>query len=136
MNRGYMPNRPFGMGNPAPHYGQFVPVTNKSFVSSLEEALSRYADYNSDMVYFDENKDVMYNICTNGRGDKSWTILDISVAKMPKQAQPEVAADPMAIVLERLDKLDKQMEVLNGKYNEKSANVTTATAGPTTDANG
>lgn len=111
MNRGFR-------GQPAPAYNQFVPTTNKTFVTSLEDALSRRADYNSQMVYFDANKDVMYDICTNGYGEKSWAIFNISM-NSPVTDAAAVSNTPTNYE-ERLSTLEKKMEdILNGKHNVK-----------------
>jgi hypothetical protein len=105
----------------APYYNQFVPTSNKQFVDSLEHALSLPADYNSENVYFDKNIDVMYNICTNGRGEKSYTILEIKVKNTQNNAQS--GADLYAVYDERLKRLEHDMEVLNGKYNVEQTNT-------------
>ena len=107
-----------------PQYGsmnmrpQFVPSTNKQFVRSLEEALSLPANLNSQNVYFDANKDLMYDICTNGQGEKSWNVFKIT---MEKTAQPvQVSSDN-----ERLDRIEKILEdLVNGKYNVKQTDST------------
>ena len=107
-----------------PQYGsmnmrpQFVPSTNKQFVRSLEEALSLPANLNSQNVYFDANKDLMYDICTNGQGEKSWNVFKIT---MEKTAQPvQVNSDN-----ERLDRIEKILEdLVNGKYNVKQTDST------------
>lgn len=104
--------------NQAPFYNQFAPTTNKQFVDSLEHALSLPADYNSENVYFDRNLNQMYNICTNGRGEKSYTILYISTKN-----EPVVDASTQAPVVnydERLSTLETKVEdLINGKYNVK-----------------
>ena len=115
----------FGRGfrGPVPNYNQFVPSTNKQFVRSLEEALSLPADFNSQNVYFDANKNVMYDICTNGNGEKSWSILNISLAQTSNSNAASVvagdAADPVEARFKRIE--DKLEEIVNGKYNVKQA---------------
>ena len=110
----------------APYYNQFVPTSNKQFVDNLEHALSLPADYNSENVYFDKYKDVMYNICTNGRGEKSYTILEISIQNKQNTVaanQTQPSPDMYAMYDERLKKLEHDMEVLNGKYNAEQTNA-------------
>lgn len=103
-------------------YNQFVPSTNKNFVRSLEEALSLPADFNSQNVYFDINDNVLYDICTNGRGEKSWAIFTIA----PKQTSTGVVATPNEDPLEkRMKALETKMEeILNGQYNVKQTDAT------------
>ena len=116
---------------PVPNYNQFVPSTNKQFVRSLEEALSLPADFNSQNVYFDVNKNVMYDICTNGNGEKSWSILSISLYKNSNTVNntSAVAAgdvmDPFESRIKGMEtKLDRLEELLNGKYNVKQTDAT------------
>lgn len=126
-NQPVMPQYPqFGRGyrGQPPNFNQFIPSTNKSFVRSLEEALSLPADFNSQNVYFDINEDVMYDICTNGRGEKSWSILDISL----RQSNGVNTATGMAVsnnpMEDRMKKLEDKMEaILNGQHNAKQADA-------------
>ena len=118
----------FGRGfrGPVPNYNQFVPSTNKQFVRSLEEALSLPADFNSQNVYFDINKNVMYDICTNGNGEKSWSILNISLSQSSNNVATGVAvgdaADPIENRFKKIE--DKLEELLNGKHNVKQTDST------------
>jgi hypothetical protein len=106
---------------------QFIPSTNKQFVRSLEEALSLPANLNSQNVYFDANKDVMYDICTNGQGEKSWQIFGITRQNI---VQPAPVTTVQTSDLDaRLSKIEKVLEELvNGKYDVKQAD--SANAGP------
>lgn len=115
-------------------YNQFVPSTNKSFVRSLEEALSLPAHLNSQNVYFDVNNDVMYDICTNGRGEKSWAIFDIALrqtssGKMPNSVIAGTAdSDARLKSLEtKFASMENKLEALiNGKYNAEQTDSTNA----------
>jgi hypothetical protein len=115
-----------GLRGPAPNYNQFVPSTNKQFVRSLEEALSLPADFNSQNVYFDVNKNVMYDICTNGNGEKSWSILNISLAQTSNVNATSVAVGDMADPFEKRFKAieNKLEELINGKHNVEQTNTT------------
>lgn len=105
-------------------YSQFVPSTNKAFVRSLEEALSLPAHLNSQNVYFDINKDVMYDICTNGRGEKSWAILNISLQQTSSGKAVSGNPDPYE---ERFKSIENKLEaILNGKYNAEQTDTTNA----------
>lgn len=109
-----------GFRGPAPNYNQFVPSTNKQFVRSLEEALSLPANFNSQNVYFDVNKNVMYDICTNGNGEKSWSILNISLAQssnanVATNVAVGDAVDPFEARMKNVE--NKLEELLNGKHN-------------------
>jgi hypothetical protein len=109
QNNGYRSNM---------NYNQFVPTTNKIFVNSLQDALSKPADFNSQMVYFDYNRNVMYDICTNGMGEKSYTVLNISAAPVTDGAA--IQTSNFEEYNERLKTLETKMEeLMNGKYNVK-----------------
>lgn len=126
-----MQTNPYGSWfNPVPNYGsstgtqfnQFVPISNKTFVSSLEDALNRPCEYNSQMVYFDQNKDVLYDICTNGRGEKSWAIINLTLGETSASARAnhQVTTDKL---LQKINELEQKLEVLNGKYNAQQTDA-------------
>ena len=102
-------------------YNQFIPSTNKQFVRSLEEAIGLPAGFNSQNIYFDVNQNLMYDICTNGQGQKSWAVYKI-VPYNPNQSEQKSEPDRLA-VLER-----KVEDIINGKYNVKSTDGTDASA--------
>jgi hypothetical protein len=52
-------------------------VTNKIFVNSLEDAMSRQVPPNSDAVYFDRNKDLLYNITTDAWNNKTYLVVEM-----------------------------------------------------------
>ena len=53
----FNPCQPYGSPS-GTQFNQFVPISNKTFVSSLEDALNRPCEYNSQTVSFDHNKEV------------------------------------------------------------------------------
>ena len=117
------PNYPQFRNNGMPqNFGQFIPSTNKQFVRSLEEALSLPADFNSQNVYFDINKDIMYDICTNGRGEKSWSILNIALAQTSTSTNTVTNDKSLD---ERMTRIEAKLEELvNGQHNVKQTNPT------------
>ena len=48
------------------------PTTNKRLCISQEDAMSRQVENNSSYVYFDQNKDIMYEVNTDAWGKKAW----------------------------------------------------------------
>lgn len=47
------------------------PTTNKRLCISQEDAMSRQVENNSSYVYFDQNKDIMYEVNTDAWGKES-----------------------------------------------------------------
>lgn len=58
-------------------------VTNVEFVTSLEEALYKSNTRNSDIIYLDQNKPVIYRIKVDFNGVKSYAVLPYTI---PDQA--------------------------------------------------
>lgn len=111
----------FGRGPVAPQYPDFgfVPLSNKQFVQSLDEALNIPVQYNSQMVYFDVNQNLAYDITTNSRGDKSWAIIELTLKETSMSAQQAQQAQQKTIddLLKRIEELEKKTEVTNGQHN-------------------
>jgi hypothetical protein len=58
-----------------PQYQQPIsqlPKTNKIFVTSLEEAISRPAEPNTEIVYLHQNEPLLFQIATDIQGKKSY----------------------------------------------------------------
>ena len=125
------PNISQQMPRHAPMQNQYVPFSNKIFVNSLEEALAIRANFNSEMVYFDQNKDVLYNICTDGRGQKSATVIDLSIHK----DEPKKEVLSYDELVKKVTDLNYKVEDLYGKYNAKQTDTTDARNDGTTSTN-
>lgn len=80
-----MNNNMWGMNNP---YNAF-PVSfnngvgnltrsNKIFVTSMDDALARYAEPNSEMIYLDQDKPVLYEVKTDFQGRKTINLYDLA----------------------------------------------------------
>lgn len=102
-------------------YNQFIPSTNKQFVRSLEEAIGLPAGFNSQNIYFDVNQNLMYDICTNGQGQKSWAVYKI-VPYNPNQPAQKSEPDRLTILEQKVE------DIINGKYNVKPTDGTDASA--------
>jgi hypothetical protein len=94
------------------------PRTNKLFVSSLEEAMNRQVDFNTVLVYFDTNRDLLYSIYTNEWGQKFSEVFEIA-RYVDKSGQQEQA--DLSDLLKRVAALEEVTRRLdNGKLNESS----------------
>lgn len=73
MNTNY-----YGYGNPyggypsaaTPSYPSAQPTTNKIYVTSLEDALQRYACPNSTMIYVLQDESAIFEVFTDQQGKK------------------------------------------------------------------
>ena len=112
-----------GMGYPNNGYpgGQLAPMSNKIVVTSLQDALSRYADFNSDMAYWDVDKNVIYNVYTNVRGEKQYEVFTITKQSM-EQPKSNTQYDDL---LAKINEIGKKVDDLYGKYNVKQSSTNT-----------
>lgn len=67
---GYQSPMGFGGQAPASGYATVQPTTNKIYVTSLEDAMQRYASPNSTMVYVIQDESAMVEIYTDIQGKK------------------------------------------------------------------
>jgi hypothetical protein len=101
-------------GNNYPNFNR--PQTNKIVVNSLEEALSMFFDFNSNMVCWDRNKNLLYDIYVDGKGMKSYDIFEVTLKTVPESQ--ENAYD------KRLKAIESKLEELYGKHNAQSPDGT------------
>ena len=97
-------------------------MSNKIVVQSLEDALGRFADFDSDMVYWDANQNLMYNVYTNVRGTKSFEVYEF---KKVEPVKPKSEGDAsLQLIMDKLNELNNKVEELYGKYDVKSTGQT------------
>jgi hypothetical protein len=87
------------------------PNTNKVYVTSLDDALSRMAPRGSELVYFHQDANEFYVVRTDPDGRKSWVGFTYTVPNQDLNT-PATKAD-LKEVLERLEKLEKKGEVIS-----------------------
>lgn len=121
-------NQPYGYGNPYQAQQTIQPPqmrTNKIFVTSLEDALNRYADPNTIIIYRHQDEKFEYEITTDGFGKKTYKTLELR----PYSAQQSESKGDTSIILKeeldgvksRLDSLEK--EVLKQYKEDKKVGV-------------
>lgn len=97
--------------------------TNKIFVTSLEDALNRYAEPNTIMVYRHQDEKFEYEIITDGQGKKTYKTLqlaDYSGIQAEKQSsQLNISAEDFNALKERVKALESE---LLKKYKEERRN--------------
>lgn len=87
-------------------YGNPVPKTNMLIVTSLEEALLRPAEPNSNMFYIDQDKPLGYKVMTDMQGKKTYKTFDlVEHAENPKTGDSEhlTRADVEEIVKKQIE---------------------------------
>ncbi len=97
--------------------------TNKIYVTSLEDALNRYAEPNTIMVYRHQDERFEYEITTDNQGKKTYKTLqlgDYSTVQSEKQVVPNgISTEEFNALKNRIKALED--EVLN-KYKETIRN--------------
>lgn len=115
------------IGN-APHFGgnfQAQPPqmrTNKIYVTSLEDALNRYAEPNTIIVYRHQDEKLEYEIMTDIQGKKSYKVLKLSDFT---PTQGEKAQGTPIIPNDELDGLKSRIKALEDEIlkNKKSGGL-------------
>jgi hypothetical protein len=118
---GYMNNQTVPQYPQYPQYGAQPPVqqpipqesvsrTNKILVTGLEEALMKPSERNTDIVYFDQDKNLFYRVVTDGEGRKSSTTCSYQLA-VTNDKQAPIEDD----YKERIAKLEERLSALESK---------------------
>ncbi len=94
------------------------PTTNKRLCISQEDAMSRQVENNSSYVYFDQNKDIMYEVNTDAWGKKTCNVYSLAVYKNPEVAEvPKESFEDLSKRISQLEDKIKSMEVnTNAQY--------------------
>ena len=119
---GQMPNTAYN-GNFQPQMAQQTqpaPMrTNKIFVISLEDALNRYAEPNTIMVYRHQDEKFEYEIMTDAQGKKSYKTLQLTDYSLQVEKQDKsfvVTEDEFNSIKNRIQSLENE---IIGKYKEE-----------------
>ena len=95
-------------GYPAQTQPQYRLNTNAAFVTSLDEALIKTNDRNSDMIYFHQDKNEFYRVKVDAEGRKSWAIFAYTLPDQ-ENTSPATKADILALVA-RIEALEAAKE--------------------------
>ena len=115
FNMGY--NAPYNGGYQQPQQQQVPQMrTNKIFVTSLEDALNRYAEPNTIMVYRHQDEKYEYEIVTDAQGKKSYKTLQLADYSTI-QAQKTAQADNVPI--ERFEGIEARLKALEAEVLKK-----------------
>lgn len=80
-------------------------ISNKIYVTSLEDALNRPSSPNTEMVYFNQDKNEFYVVKTDYDGRKSWADFQYNMPSKDENI-PATKADFNAL-LNRIEELEK-----------------------------
>lgn len=102
-------NNNWGQPRSFPNYAGSVQApyrlnTNAAFVTSLDEALIKTTERNSDMIYFHQDKNEFYRVKVDLEGRKSWAIFQYVLPNQEENA-PATKADIMSL-LARIEALE------------------------------
>lgn len=117
------PNTQFNSFGNVPYMGNFQPQmaqqpqpaqmrTNKIFVTSLEDALNRYAEPNTIMVYRHQDEKFEYEIMTDSQGKKSYKTLVLGDYSAQNSEQKE---NLNTISRDEFDAVKQQIKALEGQ---------------------
>ncbi len=101
---GQMPMMQQGFGGQPTQ--QMQPSTNKIFVVSAEDAMSRYAQPNSVMVYLLQDESTLFEVYTDGQGKKGIRTRTLVDAQPDKPVEYATRSE--------LEELKKMIENLKG----------------------
>lgn len=90
--------------------------TNKIYVTSLEDALNRYAEPNTIMIYRHQDEKFEYEIITDGQGRKSYKTLELGAYSVP---QEEKKVEAITISREEFDAVKGRLETLESEVLKK-----------------
>lgn len=130
-----VPNyNPYVANNFYPNYQQSQQQpkinTNKIFVSGIEDVKMRMLEPNSDFIFFDNEKSMIYRKVVDGTGHFDVKAYDVTehkeVAKQPETAQ---TLNPQEFVRrEDFEALQAKFDALSAKLNERSEPLNEPTA--------
>lgn len=96
--------------NPMNDYSQ--PLTNITFVTSIEEALFRASSRNSEMVFFHQDKPVFYRIKVDMEGRKSWAQYDYGTK--PVEENTPVTRAEISEIMKKITALEEKLNHTDG----------------------
>lgn len=83
--------------------------TNIIYVTSLDEALMKTNNRNSDMIYFDQDKDIFYRVKVDFEGRKTWAQFSYT-APNNEENIPATKAD-IKYLLTKIERLEQKVSI-------------------------
>lgn len=119
---------PYNQNNGFNQQPQQPPIkTNHIYVTSLEDALARSVEPNSEIVYLHQDKPLLFNVKTDMLGKKTYTVLELHppIAESTTETasvMPNVDTD-MFVSREEFNELKKQIKPLLDRINKSKEKV-------------
>lgn len=95
--------------------------TNKVLVTSLDEAIAKTSERNSELVYFDQSKPLIYIVKVDMTGVKSWAQLEYSTGVQDTNS-PATKSD-IAALTGKIEALVAKLEPETTKRKKKEVEV-------------
>jgi hypothetical protein len=118
-------NYPYGNGYSTPNYSyahpnysalntnfsQMPAKTNKIYVTSLEDAMARFADPGSTMLYVLQDETMAFEIVTDVQGRKNYRALRLELAQEAQKGQTDyVTREEFEKLKEQISQLGKEVK--------------------------
>ena len=107
--------------------------TNKVFVTGIEDVRTRMLPPSSEYIFFDNDKDLMYEKKTNAMGQFDVKVYDISIHEDKKEEKKEeapvgyVSQETFNELQDNLNILKSEMKVLKDRFEKLYATTPTTT---------
>lgn len=84
---------------PAPSYNVVPIKSNKIFVTSLDEALNRFAEPNSETIYLHQDQPLLFEVKVDAQGRKEYHTYELRQPQQSASQAPNMAQDAQKIDL-------------------------------------
>lgn len=93
--------------------------TNKIFVTSLDDAMARFAEPNTEIIYWHQDQPLIFEIKTDGQGRKGYRTFRLENLTLATQEQAKKEYVTHDQLKELQDKVEDLQKKLGGTINEQ-----------------
>lgn len=94
----------------------FQPKTNKVWVTSVEDALAKSVELNSEYIYLHQDKPLLIEVRTDGQGRKTTRVMELK--DYVEQPKPETATPNNFPTREEFEGLKAEIQALKSKLDK------------------
>lgn len=114
-------NNPYQQPNYQGYYNNyqqqaFQPKTNKVWVTSLEDAMARSVEPNSEYIYLHQDKPLLIEVKTDSQGRKTTRVMELK--DYVEQPKPEMPMPNNFPTREEFNGLKAEIQALKEKFNK------------------